>query len=592
MRAKRLLLMVLTLALLAGAGTQVEPLHREQVRYDLTASPVQGVSPTILLATTALGAFRGVLVDLVWIRMSQLQEKGRFFEIAQLADLATKMEPNFVAVWDFQAWNMAYNITAEIPNLEDRWPWVKQGIELLRDEGIPANPTQPELYFQLGWIYVHKVGGELDDANVYYKLALGIEMHEVLGGPGTKEFLQKVVSAPGTDEQLLDDRRVRELCDALRAAGFDPLAKTGDVLEYFTYLRNPESIPGAACELLESNRNAYAKDKLEVYARARRLEGLKLRPEKMIELIDQYGPFDWRTPYGHAIYWASLGMEQVRGVRKRMAMTREELGHETLGEYEWVETVQRLEYDPIQYDRVIYRSLRALVTNGRLVYDDNGVLLSMTAPDYRFTDAMIREYEMLMNRHESKRYWEGISEGYKNFLIKLVEDYYYEGDNEASAKYFEMIKAKFPFVLKPLYAREDWSKVTHEQFVLDRIEDNLSVMKAGEIRTFIAGQISNSFYNQAIGNSKVAARYMGLAQNVTKAYVDSVRKTPTFNIDFNQMRQMVLRDIFAGRRGFPPEVIARLWEILPQAERLAIEQYLKQNLPPEERKPDQQPAEP
>ena len=64
---------------------------------------------------------------------------------------------------------MSYNISVSTQTLSERWTWVRAGIELLRDEGIPANPNEMILHKELAWIYLHKVSGWTDDANQYYK---------------------------------------------------------------------------------------------------------------------------------------------------------------------------------------------------------------------------------------------------------------------------------------------------------------------------------------------------------------------------------------------------------------------------------------
>ncbi len=204
-RLRRVIMFCLMAALLAVSGSLIGPLHRAQVRYDLTNEPLEGASPAIVLATTALGAFRGILVDVIWIRMEDLKNDGKFFELVQLADLACKLEPRFPKVWDFNSWNLAYNVSVHIPRLEERWPWVKKGIELLRDQGIPNNPTVPQLYFLLGWLYVHKVGEDLDEAHAWYKQELALEMHEVLGGGGSVEDLREFAGAPAIKQDLLED---------------------------------------------------------------------------------------------------------------------------------------------------------------------------------------------------------------------------------------------------------------------------------------------------------------------------------------------------------------------------------------------------
>ncbi len=129
--------------------------------------------PVIAFITIGMAGFRGIAADMLWLRAGKLQEDQRFFELVQLADLITALEPRFPQVWAFQAWNMAYNISVLMPMAEDRWRWVQNGIELLRDRGLRFNPDNPRLYYELGWIYHHKIGGDSDSAAKYYRLELG-----------------------------------------------------------------------------------------------------------------------------------------------------------------------------------------------------------------------------------------------------------------------------------------------------------------------------------------------------------------------------------------------------------------------------------
>ena len=46
----------------------------------------------------ALGGFRGLLADILWIRAISLQEQGKYFELVQLADWIQKLQPKFAGV--------------------------------------------------------------------------------------------------------------------------------------------------------------------------------------------------------------------------------------------------------------------------------------------------------------------------------------------------------------------------------------------------------------------------------------------------------------------------------------------------------------
>lgn len=138
--------------------------------------------PGVRFISVALGGLRGLFADILWVRAADLQSEGRFFEVAQLSEWITKLEPRYAEVWAYHAWNMAYNITAVVPDPADRWHWIKNGMRLLRDEGIPANPANPRLYWELGWLFHDKAGGRWDDATPFYRIAWAGEITRLLGG--------------------------------------------------------------------------------------------------------------------------------------------------------------------------------------------------------------------------------------------------------------------------------------------------------------------------------------------------------------------------------------------------------------------------
>jgi hypothetical protein len=174
---KKGVLVTLALLLLIGASQLQRSLNVDRKVLGLTrVEPLENAPPVLAFTTVALGGFRGLISNALWMRASDLQEEDKFFEMAQLAEWITRLEPHFVQVWLVQAWNMAYNISVKFKDFPDRWRWVKRGIELLRDEGLRWNPNEMLIYRELGWIFQHKLGQNLDDANMYYKQQWANEM--------------------------------------------------------------------------------------------------------------------------------------------------------------------------------------------------------------------------------------------------------------------------------------------------------------------------------------------------------------------------------------------------------------------------------
>ena len=110
-----------------------------------------------------------------------------------------KLQPKSTATAAYLAWNMAYNISVTYSSPADRWRWVNKGIDLYH-EALLYNPNDPVLYKELGWIYQHKLGNILDDAQRYYKYQMALRMITILGKhyPDWKELAE----APATEAGL------------------------------------------------------------------------------------------------------------------------------------------------------------------------------------------------------------------------------------------------------------------------------------------------------------------------------------------------------------------------------------------------------
>ncbi|HKQ40757.1 MAG TPA: hypothetical protein VJ063_22000 [Verrucomicrobiae bacterium] len=216
-RAYKVLLLVLLAALLAGAGQFQRLVNQERTAPELGLSRVADLGsnapPVLAFTTVALGGFRGIIASVLWIRANELQNDGKFFEMAQLADWITKLQPTFTQVWIIHAWNMAFNISIKFSDPADRWRWVERGIELLRDSGLRYNPTASLMYRELGWLFQFKMGQNLDDAHRFYKGAWAKEMNALFGGPrpNFEELLHPPTPEAQHRVQLLRDKYKMDL---------------------------------------------------------------------------------------------------------------------------------------------------------------------------------------------------------------------------------------------------------------------------------------------------------------------------------------------------------------------------------------------
>jgi hypothetical protein len=206
-------------ALLTGAAFMMPAINEERVALQLTANEqlMKNLPPQIAVTQAALGSFRGLAVDVLWARAEKMKQEGQFWEANQLAEMVTKLQPRFAQVWAFHAWNMAYNISVATHTPAERWKWVNDGVNLLRDQGIPLNPNSVLLYKELSWIFLHKIGMFSDDMHWFYKLQLAMRWQRILGEPiagDTQAVIDQFRPIAGMFEQYVNrqelDAPVRE----------------------------------------------------------------------------------------------------------------------------------------------------------------------------------------------------------------------------------------------------------------------------------------------------------------------------------------------------------------------------------------------
>ncbi len=201
------LLIILSLTLLFIAGNISSRLTSMRYDYDLiSTTAIENAPPLVAFTTVALGGFRGILADILWLRVSYLQDSSKYLEVAQLSDWIAKLEPRCTEIWSFHAWNMAYNISVMMPDYEDRWRWINNGIGLLRDKGLLYDAGSPKIYFELGWIFQNKLASNFDDAHTLYKTKWAKEMTTLLGS-GHPDY-EALAKDPATIKKMTEQYKL------------------------------------------------------------------------------------------------------------------------------------------------------------------------------------------------------------------------------------------------------------------------------------------------------------------------------------------------------------------------------------------------
>lgn len=358
-------------AALICAGWLARSISQERQQESLVVSlaDTQGMPPHVALLTAGLGSFRGLAVDALWMRADALQTEGLYYEAQTLSQWITALQPRFPRVWAFQAWNLAYNISASTRVAEERWGWINRAIDLLRARGIALNPTDPDLPMELGWIYFHKIGGKTDREHWYYKARLAREFRELLGdmtgGVTTQEAIDRFATIAAAADSLADlrqDPAVVEALDLIEQHGARPneafVRMLGRVLLYAgsadARIHFGAGFPDGtnrplviALQADERVRKAVTGAIVPHLQKRVLVDRYRMDPAFMLEQMKSYGPLDWAHPHAHGIYWSERGIALARDSRRRERINELTLVRTRLGNLQHLMRSGRIEFDPL-----------------------------------------------------------------------------------------------------------------------------------------------------------------------------------------------------------------------------------------------------
>jgi len=551
-----LLCVVMTVALLTTAVSRLDYINttRSEMRL-ISNEPLENAPPSLAFATVAMGAFRGLVVDILWLRAEKLKEQGQFFDAKQLAEWITTLQPRFTSVWAFQAWNMAYNISVTMPATEpyERWRWIRNGMELLRDKGIPKNPKAIILYRELAWIFQHKMGGLTDDAHRYYKLQLSRAMKPLLG-PQTNEYFQTLAQAPTKWPEIMREPGVKQIVEALRTSDKAFANEDKFVGNYLALRQTPTQFDSRCFDVIDHFRGTDALEKLDVFAKACELRNTwKLDIGLMVELNRKYSPNDWNDPNkhcplnwehpdSHAIYWAVKGL--------KVASKKNEY------------TI-----DEINTDRIVYHSLQNLFRYGKIIIypvpveppedsrfqteENKSPLIAnmvflhpdlrMFIPYNKAALAIIEKYKQLKGNVEA------LQNGHRNMLKNAVLLFYQAGHINYARKVYNQ--------LKKLYPRDEF-KVPLAVYCRNQIVDELQNLDIKDATEIIQAVLREAYYHFALHEDDEAFGREKMAKEIYDNYqkVWTGEKVPRVDLpDFKVLRYLALKS-FLNDELYPPNM--------------------------------------
>ena len=543
---------VLAVGFLIGAGTQLDSINRRREDMDLIIDKPENIPPSLAFATVATGAFRGLVVDILWMRADKLKEEGQFFDARQLAEWITILQPRFASVWEFHAWNMAYNISVAIPatQADQRWRWVKNGYELLRDEAIDKYKLKNiTLYRELGRIFQHKIGGVSDDAHKYYKLQLALAMEPLLG-TADNAYFDLLAEAPASWQEIKSDPNISPLIKAIKSADNAFSDDNQFVSNYLSLRQDSRRFNPAAGKTIDDFRGTKTLDKFDTFARAWQLRKVwKLDPVLMRQINRTYGPIDWsdpnthlpldwRHPDSHAIYWAVKGLEIAAKEQK-----------------------SEIDVSEVNTDRIVAHSLQNLFRNGKIFIYELSVPASSQdisqEPQTRiFKEIFLRPDLRLFEPYNSsvlailKKYkdtgdqgrYQTLQNGHRNMLINAVLSFYQSGHKGHAQKIYNQLRKLYPL---------EKFKVPLVVFARQRFAEELGTIGINDAKEQIIFLLRESYYLYAIRDDNAAVGREKMAEEVYNYYQSKYSDENRIDLpDFKLLRYFALFD-FLNDQQYP-----------------------------------------
>lgn len=566
---------VIALMAFVGAGLLVSPINRIRKERQLVIDPdtIKGLPPGLALLGK-LGTFRALVIDWASIRAERLKEEGKVYEALQLHETVCALAPRFPNVWVYAAWNMAYNISVSQYSPEARWQWVQNGLRLLRDKGIPLNPKSVTLYKELSWIYWHKIGDFLDDEHLNYKRALATDMESVLGPPPVTltdqeyfDWFKKIVDAPRDFEAFLArDAEAAALVARLDAVSLKP---DKSLLDFVAAHLRPElqvsqlvleaveedPLLARQLELTSDPRHKEAFERLLAAVRSKVLrDQYRLDPAVMFQLMERYGPLDWRNAYAHALYWADMGDRVSRG-------------HQNINIF-----------DQRNNARFVLFSLQNLILKGRITlwpdFDDPFSSYFDLTPDTRYIPYLYKEYMRLGKElfGDDPRFVEGTPgpvylTGFITNMRHWIQLLYLEGGE----KNLELSKTLYAWLRhharNPDGTKQAQYVQTLEDFVMGDVLSQLDTYRAAG--AFVRSLIQRALKEFSLGSTRSAFSSLRRARLCYDFWMTDTKG------DINERRMMqpleiILRDEIEAYVKHPRIASlykAMLWKHLPLRQR-------------------------
>ncbi len=415
--------------------------------------------PALAVTTMALGPIRGLVANALWWRIVGQQDEGNYFEIIQLADWITTLQPRNAGVWNFQAWNMAYNVAYEFPDDKSKWEWIFRAYRLLAGSALDYNPGNLQIKKEIARIFTDRIGSSVDPGMPAYRKNWAAEMTKYLP-LGNRDELKLLASAPDTLQKLKANPEVRYLLEKAAALGID-------ILDQNVFYNSPNWSPEQR-KIFDDIKTKHAFAYVDAYFRTGQLKSqYRLDPKMMLFIDQEYGPFDWRLYQAHAIYWAADGR-----------------------------TFKEFLQSPQSEQILIRQAMTSSFLDGKLLYEPAAGIF-VTTSNFRIIAKLHDYYEYMM----TNRYSAQIDGLHRSFLEQAIAILYSFNQVEAAKEAFEHYQEG--------YGNED---IDFETYVAQSMLKTLHNDTSKNQRAMVESSLFQAYNWLATGDTQRSMGYANLAK--------------------------------------------------------------------------------
>jgi hypothetical protein len=136
------------------SGGVLAQLRQEHHITQADLGQVDLTNETVKLVTLGM---RGIAADVLWWKAGKYQMKKDWTNLSDTLEQITKVQPNFIEPWRFQAWNLSYNVSVSFDLPPEKYAWLIRGVRFLQD-GVWHNDREPRLLIDIAWFISYKLG--------------------------------------------------------------------------------------------------------------------------------------------------------------------------------------------------------------------------------------------------------------------------------------------------------------------------------------------------------------------------------------------------------------------------------------------------